>query len=44
MSADSNSSNKSFWPVKTTLKEKIVVLYDALLIVCFILLKFSFKI
>lgn len=37
MSADSNSGNKSFWPVKTTLKEKIVVLYDALLSVCFIL-------
>ena len=34
MSADSNSSNKSFWPVKTALKEKIVVLYDALLNVC----------
>ena len=31
MSADSNSGNKSFWPVKTALKEKIIVLYDALL-------------
>ncbi|CAF1114861.1 unnamed protein product [Adineta steineri] len=31
MSADTNNSNKSFWPVKTALKEKIVVLYDALL-------------
>ncbi|CAF4028603.1 unnamed protein product, partial [Rotaria magnacalcarata] len=30
MSADSNTVNKSFWPVKTALKEKIVVLYDAL--------------
>ena len=33
MSADSNSSNKSFWPVKAALKEKVIVLYDALLIV-----------
>jgi hypothetical protein len=41
MSADSNSSNKSFWPVKAALKEKIVVLYDALLSVCFSLFFFS---
>jgi hypothetical protein len=40
MSADSNSSNKSFWPVKAALKEKIVVLYDALLSVCFSLFFF----
>ena len=37
MSTDYNSSSKSFWPVKTALKEKIVVLYDALLNVCMIL-------
>ena len=31
MSADSTSGNKSFWPVKTALKEKIIVIYDSIL-------------
>jgi hypothetical protein len=43
MSADSNSGNKSFWPVKSALKEKIVVLYDALLSVCLSSLIFFLK-
>ena len=34
MSVDTNTGNKSFWPVKAPLKEKIVVLYDTLLNVC----------
>ena len=40
MSADSNSGNKSFWPVKTAFKEKIVVLYDALLSVSLVFVFF----